>query len=241
MKLGRTPTRIFTALLILWAIVAAGWIVFQGNPYSYWAVRKREQAARLIQVEPDLLTGVIRIESHDPDRPYHSFGSGVIVARRGVWYYVATAAHVVDEGNCTVGDERIELEILYEDAERDLAIGRFRDWQKRRVFELVDAKLGESCRSHGWYGWFDGEGNVTDATRIVFQGHVSCIDWKDFVTTDSGVHPGCSGGPLLNTSNQVLGILSHVPGWGMGPNPTVGICIPTSEIQRALNEVLKGK
>lgn len=181
---------------------------------------------------PDLLTGIIRIETPD------GFGSGVVVARRGEWYYVATAAHVVTGGDCVLGDERIRLDVLYEDPNSDIAIGKFRDWKKRRVFEFAEAQSGEPCRIHGWYGWFDENKNVIEPTRIVFQGYISCTDLKGDMTTNSGVHPGCSGGPLLNIQDQVLGIASHVPGWGMSLNPTVAVCVPADEIKKVLANIL---
>lgn len=227
----------WTLVFIFAGLMAFGAWTF-GNELEVTNKRlKQVSMPAVIQVEkPNILTGIVRIEVHDGDR--HGLGSGVIVAHRDEWYYVVTAAHVTDGSMCFIGDEQTKFEVLYEDFKKDIAVGRFRDWQKRRVFSLATARLGEPSRIHGWYGWYDEFGNVLSPTRIMFQGHVSCTNWKGLITTDSGVHPGCSGGPLLNARDQVLGITSCVPGWGMAPNPTVGICIPSSEIQRVLDKVL---
>ena len=72
--------------------------------------------------------------------------------------------------------------------------------------------------------------------RIVFHGFVSCTDWDGDLTTNGGVHPGCSGGPVLNQENQVIGIVSRSPILGYGSvNTTVCIGVPTSVIREALS------
>lgn len=56
--------------------------------------------------------------------------------------------------------------------------------------------------------------------------------WVDLIQTDAEGAPGSSGGPLLNTAFEIIGICVF------GPNPGGGVvlCVPVTNIRLALEE-----
>ena len=155
-------------------------------------------------------------------------GTGFVFARTEDRYFVATAEHVVQETDIIMVDG-IEGEVVARDAVNDLAIveveASHRDY---RVFKLMSAFLEEHVRAVG-YTWSNGW--MENADFMVYHGRVTCLTFQRSVTTNSGVYPGLSGGPLLNDNGHVIGITSRVAlAWGL-PSETTSIFVPAARLQ----------
>lgn len=150
--------------------------------------------------QPDLYSGVLVIESVDGQ------GSCFVVAQREDYWYAITARHVVDtpmyepsdsDGpSFTVDDKEYEVEVIAIDSDEDIALIRFKSPETYRVYSFSKAEVGDSGITVGW----------SEGSRLVYKGNVITVDLGGFVAVNGGVVPGCSGGPVLNKKNEVMGI-----------------------------------
>lgn len=160
-------------------------------------------------------------------------GSGCIIARTEQHWYIGTARHVVEGQSVLIVDWQV-AELVVMDDKYDLAILRvFRTGQDYRVLLFGEVQMGESVRSYGFH-W---QNNLYAPKLMLMIGHISCLDFDGFYTTNGGLFPGNSGGPLLNESGELLGIASRVPVvWGY-PNHMVACFVPARHLQELLEGV----
>lgn len=148
-------------------------------------------------------------------QPRTGFGSGVIISTDG---YIVTNNHVVDgadEISVTLNDNRsytaklvgtdsdTDIALLKID-EKDLSVIPFGDSDKLKVgewvlavgnpFNLTSTVTAGIVSAKGRGNVFPG-GNSNTAMRI-----------ESFIQTDAAVNPGNSGGALVNTKGELVGI-----------------------------------
>ena len=138
-------------------------------------------------------------------------GSGVIVSEDG---YIVTNNHVVESGNLievTLNDKRkYEAKVVGLDPSTDLAL------LKIEAQQLPYLVFGDSDSLYTGE-WVLAVGNPFNLESTVTAGIVSAkgrsidiLDRQDriesFIQTDAAVNPGNSGGALVNTSGQLIGI-----------------------------------
>jgi S1-C subfamily serine protease len=156
---------------------------------------------------------VIRVEPLVSGRPA-GMGSGVIISPDGL---VLTNSHVMQgakEATLTVSDGRIiEARVIGNDPDTDLALLR------ANSDGLPFAKLGDSKRlKRGQIAI--AIGNPLGFESTVTAGVVSALGRSlraqsgrlidDVIQTDAALNPGNSGGPLVATSGEVIGINTAV-------------------------------
>ncbi len=140
-----------------------------------------------------------------------SSGSGVIVSPDG---YIVTNNHVIDnatEVEVTLNDKRtFKAEIVGVDASTDIALLKI-DADTLPILSLGNSdllKIGE---------WVLAVGNPFNLTSTVTAGIVSAkardinilnseMKIESFIQTDAAVNPGNSGGALVNTNGELVGI-----------------------------------
>lgn len=171
-----------------------------------------------------------------------SVGTGFVISADG---YVLTNHHVVDGADEIVvrfTDRReIEAKLVGSDPEADVAL------LKVEADNLAAAKLGDSdgLKPGQWVvaiGSPFGFDHSVTAGVVSATGRTSPVtgqQYVPFIQTDVAINRGNSGGPLLNTRGEVVGINSQIfsnTGGFMG----VSFAIP---IETAMNAVqqLKGK
>ncbi len=178
-------------------------------------------------------------ESHESGKKITEeiVGSGVIVSDIGE---VLTNWHVVDkvvEVRCLLYDGRaLEAEVLGSDKDTDLALIRLKTPPGSAAIPF--AELGDSSTLK--------EGDFVMAmgapwglNRSVSIGIISCTrrflpdhsQYSLWLQTDAAISPGNSGGPMVNTAGQVVGInaLAVLSGGDMGfaiPSETIREILP---------------
>lgn len=160
-------------------------------------------------------------------------GSGFVFAEDESFYYVATAEHVV-EGLNEIEVDEVRSEVVARDLENDVAIVRVKKHKIiYPVYLLGSVDLEDSVRAVG-YTW--GNGWDADPTFMVYHGRVTCLNWDECLSSNSGAYPGMSGGPLFNEDNEVVGITSRVgEAWGC-PVTTLSIFVPVDRLTELWGE-----
>src|SRR5688572_779889 len=143
----------------------------------------------------------------------HGSGSGVIISDDG---YIVTNNHVIagsDKIEVTLNDKRTyEAEIIGTDPSTDVALIRIREKENDLPFLAYgnsdNVKVGE---------WALAVGNPFNLYSTVTAGIISAKGRNNilsgnnrpiesFIQTDAAVNPGNSGGALVNTNGDLIGI-----------------------------------
>ena len=173
-----------------------------------------------------------------------SLGSGVIVDHAG---HVITNHHVIASADlirAQLADGRIaEAKIVGRDPDTDLAILQL-DLDKN----IPVMPLGHSDRMRV------GDivlaiGNPVGLSQTVTQGIVSATGrgqlgvatFENFIQTDAPINVGNSGGALINTNGELIGINTAVLAKNLGVEG-IGFAIPVNLVRGVMNEILtKGR
>ena len=151
-----------------------------------------------------------------------STGSGFIYKIDNKYAYIMTNHHVVSGGNkwtiITNTDEEIEGKVLGSDEYLDLAVVRVEKKNYMSAISIGDSskvKLGDTVFTIGAPVGYEYRGTVTNGiisglNRLVeVSVKSSAGDWvMEVIQTNAAVNPGNSGGPLLNSNGEVIGVIS---------------------------------
>jgi serine protease Do len=174
----------------------------------------------------------------------HALGSGVIVRADG---HIITNHHVVDgaedisvelnnrrrySARLVGSDPASDLAVLKIGA-GDLPLLQLGDSDKTRVGDVVLAVgnplgVGETVTE----GIISAKGRSTDTGNGSFQ---------DFLQTDAPINQGNSGGALVNTRGELIGINSQILSTN-GGNIGIGFAIPSNMAKNVMNQLIgRGK
>src|SRR5215468_1252641 len=183
---------------------------------------------------------VVRVESIVPGAKKFGVGSGVIIASDGL---VLTNSHVVSGAQrvrLTFADEaEAEALVLGDDPDTDLALIRTELASGARAAKLGDSKLlkrGQVVIAIGNPLGFESTvttGIVSSLGRSLRSRGGRLIE--DVIQTDAALNPGNSGGPLVSSRGEVIGINTAVI---MGAQ---GICfaVASNTAQFVLSELIQ--
>ncbi|MEO7496096.1 MAG: Do family serine endopeptidase [Massilia sp.] len=222
-----------------------------GSPGSY-----RQAAGRAMPAVVNILTSKALRPNHpllqDPffrrffgDRlpqaePQSSLGSGVIVSTDG---YILTNNHVVDSADeiqVVLADGRkAPAKIVGTDPETDLAVIRI-DARNLPVIVLgraEQARVGDVVLAIG---------NPFGVGQTVTMGIISAVGrnnlhinhFENFIQTDAAINFGNSGGALIDTNGNLLGINSAIYSQ-TGGSVGIGFAIPVSTAKTVMEEIIK--
>lgn len=168
-----------------------------------------------------------------------SLGSGVIVDTAG---HVITNYHVVQgaaEIRVQLADGRIATpEIVGKDPDTDLAILRvpIKDPPVMAMGRSDDLRAGDVVLAIG---------NPFGLSQTVTQGIVSATgrgrlgvtDFEDFIQTDAAINFGNSGGALINTEGELIGINTAVLAQNLGTDG-ISFAIPVNMVRGVMDQIL---
>lgn len=159
-----------------------------------------------------------------------SAGTGCIVSSDGV---ILTGSHVID--GCKSVDvtmfngQTYKAEVLSKMGKnKDLALLKINPKRPLQTIKFGDSakiKVGQKVLAIG---------NPFGFTGTLTQGIISRIDYtKGRIQTDAAINPGCSGGPLLNSSGEVIGINQSIynPDNNIS-NIGIGFAIPINDAKQ---------
>ena len=173
-----------------------------------------------------------------------SLGSGVIVDRAG---HVITNHHVIASADlirAQLADGRIaEARIVGRDPDTDLAILQLNLKSNIPIMPLGHSdklRVGDIVLAIG---------NPVGLSQTVTQGIVSATGrgqlgvatYEDFIQTDAPINVGNSGGALINTNGELIGINTAVLAKNLGVEG-IGFAIPVNLVRGVMTEILtKGR
>jgi len=171
----------------------------------------------------------------DPDTPRQGAGSGFVVDRNG---YILTNYHVVEGAEritVTLADGRtFRGTVVGSDPAIDVALVHIPN-----VSNLPEAPLGNSDELRAGE-WVCAIGNPLGYVHSVTVGVVSFIGRKlfdqsldDYIQTDAAINFGNSGGPLINTRGEVVGINSAIS----SKASSIGFALPINQAVAVLPQL----
>ncbi|MDE5421786.1 trypsin-like peptidase domain-containing protein [Ancylomarina sp. DW003] len=179
-------------------------------------------------------------------RSYHSqptmgAGSGVIISDDG---YIVTNNHVVkqsDKIEVVLHDKRVfNAKLIGQDVSTDLALLKIEgeEFPEMEIGKSDDLKLGE---------WVLAVGNPFNLTSTVTAGIISAksrnigimggrMSIESFLQTDAAVNPGNSGGALVNSKGQLIGINTAIES-RTGSYSGYSFAIPESIFKKIISDL----
>ena len=172
-------------------------------------------------------------------------GTGFVIDAEG---HVVTNEHVVSDNETVeirfADDGEEQGRVIATDPSTDLAVIQVdlagHDVTPVKLGSSGDAQVGDSVYAIG---------NPFGLERSITAGIVSAVDRSitapnnftinGVIQTDAPVNRGNSGGPLLNTSGEVIGVVSQIQSES-GGNVGIGYAVPSDTVRTVVAQLLKG-
>ena len=194
-----------------------------------------------LQVNPSVVTVVAEQANGS------SIGTGVIMTPDG---YIITNAHVISGGrSCWIAldtGETFDVRLVGYDEEEDLAVLKVTDAVTLPAAEFGDSEnlqVGERAYAIGNPLGVELRGTLTDGIISAVNRQVSVGDgYMTMIQTTAALNNGNSGGPLINSSGQIVGINTlKMSGSGWEGEATVeglGFALPSSSVCFVVNDLI---
>lgn len=184
-----------------------------------------------------------------PDQLYtqqvQELGSGFLISPDG---YIVTNDHVAGNAKeitiTMTGGEKYKAELIGSDKTTDLALLKI-DAQNLPYLKLGnsdDVVIGEWVIAFGNpFGLFDQNNKPTVTVGVVSTTNINLRaqdgrSYRGMIQTDAAINSGNSGGPLVNSSGEVIGVNSviYTPNQG---NIGLGFAIPVNRVKAIVAEL----
>jgi Do/DeqQ family serine protease len=183
-----------------------------------------------------------RMPNVPKERREQALGSGVIISHDG---YILTNNHVVEDSNqvkVIFGDKReFTAKVVGTDKPADVAVLKI-DQKDLPVLPLGDSKaaqVGDVVLAIG---------NPFGLSQTVTMGIISAKgrslggqieQYEDFIQTDAPINHGNSGGALINTRGELVGINTAILPTDGGGNQGIGFAIPINLARNIMEQIVK--
>jgi serine protease DegQ len=169
-----------------------------------------------------------------------SLGSGVIVSSEG---YVLTNNHVIegaDDIQLVLADgRRLRAKVRGSDPESDLAVLKAdgKDLPAITFGALDHVQVGDAVLALG--NPFGFGNTVTHGiVSALGRNHLGINRYEDFIQTDAAVNPGNSGGALIDSKGNLIGINSVIYSEN-GGSQGISFAIPVSLARTVLEQIIR--
>ncbi len=173
-------------------------------------------------------------------RPQVGTGSGVIISPDGL---IATNNHVIagaQEISITLNNNKTyKAELLGTDVKTDIALLKINADEELPYTTFGDsdtAKVGE---------WVLAVGNPFNLTSTVTAGIISAKsrdlqggNTQSFIQTDAAVNPGNSGGALVNTNGELIGINTAITSQ-TGSYIGYAFAVPSNIVKKVIDDIIE--
>jgi serine protease Do len=188
------------------------------------------------------------------DRSYkqevHGLGSGVIISDDG---YIITNDHVVGNASKVVitmtNGEHVDAEIVGKDPVSDIAVLKINKGSLPYVSlgNSDDVIIGEWVIALGNpFGLFEVNQKPTVTVGVVSATGMKLSSgenrfYRNMIQTDAAINSGNSGGPLVNSNGEVIGMntLIYTGNSFAGGNIGLGFAIPVNKIKKIVDQIKK--
>jgi serine protease Do len=175
------------------------------------------------------------------DQLARSLGSGVLISSDG---YVVTNSHVI-------GSEKAAITVVFADKHeapaRIIGIDRATDLALVKVAKASQPPLkwGDSSRAKV-AEWVLAIGSPYQLNQTVTLGIISALgrrnlgfsEYEDFIQTDAAINQGNSGGALVNTRGELIGINTGILSQS-GGYQGIGFAIPSNLARGIISELIE--
>jgi serine protease Do len=176
-----------------------------------------------------------------PESRQRGLGSGVIVNADG---YIVTNHHVIDGAQdikvVFIDNRSVEAKVVGSDSPSDLAVLKIQA-HDLPILALADSdkvRVGDIALAIG---------SPLGLTQTVTAGIISAKSratgvsdgsFEDFLQTDAPINQGNSGGALINTNGELIGINSQILS-PTGSNIGIGFAIPSNMARNVMSQLIE--
>ncbi len=168
----------------------------------------------------------------------HSLGSGVLLDNQG---YIVTNFHVVSGASeiqilFAENKKKVLAKVIGSDRKTDVALLKIAPQPNMQPLDLGDSeklRVGDIVLAIGNPFGFSHtvtSGIISAKGRVIGAG-----PYDSFLQTDAAIHPGNSGGPLIDIRGRVIGINTAVSAEGAG----IGFAIPINMVKEVVADLKK--
>ncbi|MCX6118768.1 MAG: trypsin-like peptidase domain-containing protein [Proteobacteria bacterium] len=167
----------------------------------------------------------------------HAVGSGVLIDKRG---HILTNNHVI-EGASSIeillskGKQKYHAKVVGSDPKTDLALLKIEANTSLSPLEFGNSdaiRIGDVVVAVGnpfGYSHTVTSGIISAKGRVLGSG-----PYDNYLQTDASIHPGNSGGPLLDARGRLVGINTAVSSEGAG----IGFAIPINLAKTVMKDLM---
>ena len=169
-----------------------------------------------------------------------SLGSGVIVSSEG---FVLTNNHVIEDADdiqLVLSDgRRMRATVRGSDPESDLAVLKTegQDLPAVTFGKLDNVQVGDAVLAIGSPFGF-GSSVTHGIVSALGRNHLGINRFEDFIQTDAAVNPGNSGGALVDSGGNLIGINSNIFSQS-GGSQGIGFAIPVTIAKSVLEQIIR--
>lgn len=168
----------------------------------------------------------------------HSLGSGIVISPNG---YILTNHHVIKHASkidvlLAKSKKSYTAKIIGIDQKTDLALLKIKSKQRFYPLDFADSdklRVGDIVLAVGnpfGFAHTVTSGIISAKGRVIGTG-----PFDSYLQTDASIHPGNSGGPLIDIRGRVVGINTAVSSEGHG----IGFALPANLVQSVVRDLKK--